>query len=124
MKIEPRKHWQTAMQGYADELMALISQYPDANILELGGGRWPSFRLAEMPKNVAAYTVNDIDPNELAHNGPNTKRPASTSAAIPRRSRTRMTSSSRVSSPSMSQTELPCTATSSTCSSRAGRHST
>jgi SAM-dependent methyltransferase len=70
MKIEPSKHWKTAMQGYADELMALVSRYPDANILELGGGRWPSFRLAEMPDNVAHYTVNDIDPNELAHNGP------------------------------------------------------
>ena len=70
MKIEPRKHWQTAMQGYADELKALVSQYPDANILELGGGRWPSFRVSEMPENIKHYTVNDIDPNELAFNGP------------------------------------------------------
>lgn len=70
MRIEPRKHWQTAMQGYADELMSLVRNYPNANILELGGGRWPSFRVSEMPDNIGAYTVNDIDPNELAHNGP------------------------------------------------------
>ena len=67
MRIEPGKHWKTAMEGYHRELMAIVERYPDANILELGGGRWPSFRLKEMPPNVAIYTVNDIDPNELAN---------------------------------------------------------
>ena len=67
MRIEPGKHWKTAMQGYHQELMAIVERYPNANILELGGGRWPSFRVKEMPSNVAIYTVNDIDPNELAN---------------------------------------------------------
>ena len=73
MRIEPRKHWKTAMQGYERELMDIVERYPDANILELGGGRWPSFRLDEMPKNVAIYTVNDVDPNELANAPPGYK---------------------------------------------------
>ena len=73
MRIEPGKHWKTAMQGYERELMDIVERYPRANILELGGGRWPSFRLEEMPKNVAVYTVNDVDPNELANAPPGYK---------------------------------------------------
>ena len=70
MRIEPTKHWKTAMQGYEQELMALVKQYPDATVLELGGGRWPSFRVSDMPDNLKAYTVNDINPNELELAGP------------------------------------------------------
>lgn len=70
MRIEPSKHWHTAMHDYERNLMALVSQFPDATILELGGGRRPSFRLSEMPDNVKAYTVNDIDPSELELAGP------------------------------------------------------
>ena len=58
--------WETAMLGYADELKALVASYPAARILELGAGRWPSFRIAEMPSTVESYTVNDISAEELA----------------------------------------------------------
>jgi SAM-dependent methyltransferase len=58
--------WETAMLGYGDELKALVARYSAARILELGAGRWPSFRLAEMPSTVESYTVNDISENELA----------------------------------------------------------
>lgn len=68
--MEPGKSWRTAMQGYEQELFGIIMRYPQAKILELGGGRWPSFRMAEMPPNVTSYTVNDVDPRELEHAGP------------------------------------------------------
>jgi len=58
--------WQTAMLGYADELKRLVASYPAAQILELGAGRWPSFKIAEMPSTVESYTVNDISAEELA----------------------------------------------------------
>jgi SAM-dependent methyltransferase len=58
--------WEAAMHGYADELKALVASYPAARILELGAGRWPSFKIAEMPRTVKSYTVNDISPDELA----------------------------------------------------------
>jgi len=58
--------WQTAMLGYADELKMLVAPYPAARILELGAGRWPSFKIAEMPSTVESYTVNDISAGELA----------------------------------------------------------
>jgi SAM-dependent methyltransferase len=54
------------MLRYGDELKDLVSRYPAARILELGAGRWPSFRLAEMPSSIESYTVNDISAEELA----------------------------------------------------------
>jgi SAM-dependent methyltransferase len=60
------KSWLDAMHGYDDTLRSIVSQYPNADILELGGGRWPSFPLAEMPNNLRSYTVNDISDAELA----------------------------------------------------------
>jgi len=54
------------MLGYGDRLKALVAGYPAARILELGAGRWPSFRLAEMPTTVESYTVNDISEHELS----------------------------------------------------------
>ena len=35
-------------------------------VLEIGGGRWPSFTPAEIERARITYTVNDIDPGELA----------------------------------------------------------
>lgn len=58
--------WQDAMRGYHAALTALVARYPNADVLELGGGRWPSFRFDQMPANLASYTVNDISEDELA----------------------------------------------------------
>ena len=58
--------WLEAMQGYDDTLRSLVGQYPDADILELGGGRRPSFDLSEMPSNLKSYTVNDVSEAELS----------------------------------------------------------
>jgi hypothetical protein len=60
------KSWLDAMHGYDDTLRSIIARYPDADILELGGGRWPSFRLADLPDNLRSYTVNDISEEELS----------------------------------------------------------
>lgn len=62
-----RRDWETGMLGYPSELKRIVSTYPGATILELGGGRWPSFRLDEMPANLQSYTVNDISEHELSH---------------------------------------------------------
>jgi SAM-dependent methyltransferase len=64
--IDDGKSWLNAMQGYDDALRAIIRDHPDADILELGGGRWPSFRLTDLPDNIRTYTVNDISEEELS----------------------------------------------------------
>jgi SAM-dependent methyltransferase len=64
--MEKEKNWETSMLGYGDQLKAIVANQQEADILELGAGRWPSFRLAEMPSSVRSYTVNDISETELA----------------------------------------------------------
>lgn len=66
MPLEFEQTHRAAFQHFQPTLNRLIAQFDRADILELGGGRKPSFALAEMPRNVASYTVNDIDPAELA----------------------------------------------------------
>jgi SAM-dependent methyltransferase len=65
-QLEGPNDWETAMLRYGDELKSLVTLYPRAKILELGAGRWPSFRLAEMPDSIESYTVNDISADELS----------------------------------------------------------
>lgn len=55
-----------AFRDFPSTLYGLVARYPNAKVLELGGGRAPSFPIHDMPKNIASYTVNDIDPSELA----------------------------------------------------------
>lgn len=62
----PARDWESGMLGYVGELNALVSGYPDADVLELGGGRRPSFELQDMPSNLRSYTVNDISEHELS----------------------------------------------------------
>ena len=64
--MDSEKCWETGMVGYGEQLKALVARYPAARILELGAGRWPSFRLDEMPATIDSYTVNDISADELA----------------------------------------------------------
>lgn len=66
MKIEPAKSYQTAIDGYPDELRNIVSRYEGGDILELGGGRRPSFTLGDMPVKLNSYTVNDVSEDELA----------------------------------------------------------
>ncbi|QIG79554.1 class I SAM-dependent methyltransferase [Stakelama tenebrarum] len=69
MPIPYEQSYRAAFGEYAGTLRQLVSQYPDARVLELGGGRKPSFALNEMPDNIASYTVNDISADELAMAG-------------------------------------------------------
>jgi SAM-dependent methyltransferase len=64
--MDKEKNWETAMLGYGDKLKGIVTGYKDADILELGAGRFPSFRLAEMPSTIRSYTVNDISDDELS----------------------------------------------------------
>lgn len=66
MKLEHAKAWDTAMMGYGDRLKEVVARYPQADLLELGAGRYPSFRISEMPATIRSYTVNDISEAELA----------------------------------------------------------
>ena len=70
MQIAEQKSGAAAFSTYLPTLCDLIAAYPKADILELGGGRDPSFRLSDLPTNVSSYTVNDIDAAELALAGP------------------------------------------------------
>ena len=66
MAIDKAKAWQTSMLGYADELKRIVASRENADILELGAGRWASFTREEMPGSVRSYTVNDISEAELS----------------------------------------------------------
>ena len=64
--ISEGRTWLDAMHGYDDTLRSIVAGYPQADILELGGGRRPSFELSELPDNLRSYTVNDISEDELS----------------------------------------------------------
>jgi hypothetical protein len=66
MKIETSKLWSTGIDGYPDKLREIVSHYEGGDLLELGGGRRPSFTLDDMPVKLNSYTVNDISADELA----------------------------------------------------------
>lgn len=53
------------MLGYAEVLNSIIEKYPQADILELGAGRRPSYTMGELPGTVRSYTVNDVSQDEL-----------------------------------------------------------
>ena len=54
------------MLGFPQALRDVIKRYQAADLLELGGGRWPAFRVDEMPDSLAHYTVNDVSEHELS----------------------------------------------------------
>lgn len=66
MTVAAAQTHSAAFGDYLGSLQALVAQYPDARVMELGGGRKPSFRLDQMPGNIKSYTVNDISAAELA----------------------------------------------------------
>lgn len=66
MAMDPEKAWETAMRGYGAAIKGIVASHENAEILELGAGRWASFTREEMPSTVRSYTVNDISENELA----------------------------------------------------------
>ena len=66
VKIDPAQTWRASREDYFPTLVALIDQHPNADILELGGGRRPSFSLNELPASIGSYTVNDVSEAELA----------------------------------------------------------
>jgi SAM-dependent methyltransferase len=64
--MEIAKSWRASRDDYRDTLISTLARFPEADILELGGGRRPSFSLSEMPANVRSYTVNDVSEAELS----------------------------------------------------------
>jgi SAM-dependent methyltransferase len=70
VQIPEEKQGATAFKSFLPKPCDFISSYENARILELGGGRSPSFMLEQLPNTVASYTVNDISADELALAGP------------------------------------------------------
>ena len=64
--MDAAKNWTASRDDYYPTLVELVARYPQADILELGGGRRPSFALTEMPPTVRSYTVNDVSESELS----------------------------------------------------------
>ena len=62
----PGRTWTDAFDSYEGVLRSIVERYPAPELLELGGGRWPGFRLNQMPPNTKSYTVNDLNEDELA----------------------------------------------------------
>lgn len=66
MAIDKAKAWDTSMLGYGDKLKSIVAEFENAEILELGAGRRPSFELSDLPASISGYTVNDISEDELS----------------------------------------------------------
>lgn len=66
MGIARDKAWDTAMLRFGDELNQIVDRYANADLLELGAGRRPSFAFSDLPGNIETYTVNDVCEDELA----------------------------------------------------------
>src|SRR3954465_13720249 len=64
--MSPGKSWLGALEEYEPTLRSIVAKYPHPNPLELGGGRWPAFRLSQFPDSVSSYTVNDLSEEELS----------------------------------------------------------
>ncbi|MEO8456149.1 MAG: class I SAM-dependent methyltransferase [Sphingomicrobium sp.] len=64
--LSPGRSWLDALQEYEATLRSIVAEYPQADLLELGGGRWPAFRQSELPDSVRSYTVNDVSEEELS----------------------------------------------------------
>jgi hypothetical protein len=70
VQIDAEKCYSHAIDHFGDYLHKIVSSFPGADILELGGGRHPSFSLSEMPSSINSYTVNDVSEAELALTSP------------------------------------------------------
>ncbi len=70
MPIAEHKQGIAAFKTYLPRLRELVRAFDSPRILELGGGRKPSFTLDGLPGNVKSYTVNDISAEELALTAP------------------------------------------------------
>ena len=64
--INSDRTWLDALHNYEATLRSIVSEYPHADLLELGGGRWPAFRLSQFPDSLRSYTVNDVSEQELS----------------------------------------------------------
>jgi SAM-dependent methyltransferase len=60
------KSWLDALHNYEETLRSIVASRRNADLLELGGGRWPAFRLSQFPDTVRSYTVNDVSEQELS----------------------------------------------------------
>jgi len=66
MAIAKERDANTAFKEFLPRVRALIESYDGARVIELGGGRSPSFRLDQLPSSIISYTLNDISAEELA----------------------------------------------------------
>lgn len=64
--LRKHKSYRWALDNYHSTITSLIRESDCRSILEIGGGRSPSFAQPEIEALSAAYTVNDISARELS----------------------------------------------------------
>lgn len=65
-EVHPRWHSDWAWDNYARIIPALAERFALRRLCEIGGGRDPLFKLEQTRAIGLDYTINDIDPGELA----------------------------------------------------------
>lgn len=66
MPIDKDRFFPAAFGSYGSRLRELVNSYREPHVLELGGGRSPSFSPESISSSMASYTVNDISDAELS----------------------------------------------------------
>lgn len=54
-----------AWEHFKATVADIAADFPNPDIIEIGGGRSPLFAPGELPGNVASYTINDVSAQEL-----------------------------------------------------------
>ena len=58
-------HVSEMYKAFHDAVRQAVGAHAVADVIELGGGRLPHFKLDDLPENMGTYTLNDINQGEL-----------------------------------------------------------
>lgn len=65
MLLTESSHYNYARNSFVEKIYEVCQKFEAADILELGGGRYPFYTHGKFPESINSYTVNDIDQSEL-----------------------------------------------------------